>query len=102
MPPEGGARASALSGTLNLANTLLGGGISFIALPFATKRAGSVAGVLLLIVASAACNTFTCMLLVLSARLTGVSTYGELASQTLGHKWKHVLTAFIFLNNFCV
>jgi amino acid permease len=91
--PEG---ASTVSGTLNLTNTLLGGGIAFVALPLATKQVG-VIGIMLLLLASGVANTFTCMLLVKSSAITGRKTYFELAGVLGG--WRHGITLFIFLNN---
>lgn len=90
---EGG---TAMSGTLNLSNTVFGGGIAFVALPLATKQVG-VAGIVVLLLASCLANSFTCMLLVKSASLTGRKTYFGLASK-LGI-WKHGVTLFVFLNN---
>ena len=100
-PPEGGEEeeeegATAISGILNLSNTLIGGGIAYIALPLATKQVG-VAGILAMLLACFFANSFTCFLLVKSAVLTGQATYFELAG-TLGN-WKHGVTTFIFLNN---
>jgi amino acid permease len=97
--PRKAAGANALSGALNLSNTLLGGGIAFVALPLATKQVG-VFGIVAMLVASGVANTFTCMLLVKSAALTGRATYFDL-SRALGD-WAHVCTIFILLNNFGV
>ena len=85
--------ASFLSGVLNLTNTLLGGGIAFVALPLATKEIG-VPGIIGLLVLSGFVNSFTCNLLVKSANLTGHNTYFLLAG-TLGY-WKHGEFGFFF------
>jgi amino acid permease len=88
------------SGVLNLTNTLLGGGIAFIALPLATKQVGVplMAG---LVILSMVANIFTMTLLVKCAEMTGKGTYFELGDAALG-KWRHLVTVFIFLNNFGV
>ena len=78
--------ASFLSGVLNLTNTLLGGGIAFVALPLATKEIG-VPAIICLLVCSGFVNAFTCNLLVKASNLTGHDTYFKLAG-TLGY-WKH-------------
>jgi amino acid permease len=89
--------ASLGSGVLNLSNTLLGGGIAFIALPEATKQVG-VTLLCVLIMSSMVVNAFTCTLLIKSAEISGKATYFELAGAALG-KWSHLVTMFIFLNN---
>jgi amino acid permease len=92
--------ASLASGVLNLTNTLLGGGIAFIALPLAAKQLG-VPLLVALVLLSMVANTFTCILLVKSAEISSKRTYFDLAATALG-AWKHAVTLFIFLNNFGV
>ena len=102
---SGGNSASPLSGVLNLTNTLLGGGVAFVALPLAVKEI-SVLPFLVLLCLSAFCNSFTCNLLHKTADLlasdstsssSSPPTYFSLASN-LG-SWSHLVTTFIFLNN---
>ena len=90
--------SSLLSGTFNLTNSLLGGGISYIALPLAFSQV-TFFPFLVLLFLSAVANIFSCHLLVKSEVLTKGSTYFELADRSLGSFYKHLVTAFIFLNN---
>lgn len=100
-PPEERPNGASLgSGVLNLTNTLLGGGIAFIALPVATKQVGVLLLVALILLSGLA-NAFTCTLLVKSAEISNMRSYFDLSAAALG-PWRHLVTLFIFFNNFGV
>jgi amino acid permease len=92
----------------NLANTILGGGISLISLPIAVTSIGlPLFPVIELVVF--ALNVYTCGLLVFTARALAASggghgppTYQNLARVCLGRRGGLVAPLFILLNNFGV
>ena len=102
--PRGGLRGA----VFNLANTILGGGISLISLPIAVTSIGlPLFPVIELVVF--ALNVYTCGLLVFTARALAASggehgppTYQNLARVCLGRRGGLVAPLFILLNNFGV
>eukprot|EP00667_Euglena_gracilis_P008902 EG_transcript_9026 len=99
---EGYATHPFRAGFFTLTNTILGGGISLISLPLATRSAGLVLGPVLLVFA--ACVTGFTLVLLTDCRVhTGLHTFHELGQRALGrHAGALTIKASIVANNFTV
>lgn len=100
-----GHRHASVSGSVfNLSNTMLGGGISLIALPTALREAG-VAGFSLIVLLSACFTQMSVQQLADAATATAADAgdsgdYGTVAAAALGHSGQTLVELFVLLNNF--
>ncbi|KNC53700.1 glutamine-scyllo-inositol transaminase [Thecamonas trahens ATCC 50062] len=89
--------ASVLTSTVNLTNTIVGGGM--LALPFAVKSAGLVLAVALL-VAVMITTAFSVGLLVEAGKSTRAPLFTDLTAATLGRKWVPVVQISVILQSY--
>lgn len=91
--------SSASSCVFNLCNTVLGGGVSLLALPLAAKQAGLVLFVFIVAV-MALLTGYTCDQLQVSSSMTGVRSFTGLSRKVLGPCWAHYQSILVMVNNF--
>jgi amino acid permease len=101
---EGHRHASITGSIFNLSNSMLGGGISLVALPFALREAGFV-GFTLVVLLSACFTQMSVQQLADAATATAADTmaagdYGTVAAAAAGSRGQHTVELFILLNNF--
>jgi amino acid permease len=97
-----GARVGTVPGAIfNMSNSILGGGISLLALPSAVAAAGPALFVVLL-VGSGVATILSAQLLAEAAEHAGVTSYDALGATALGKVGSTAVMVFIFLNNFGV
>jgi hypothetical protein len=93
--------ASVPGAIFNMSNSILGGGISLLALPSAVASAGP-ALFLVLLVGSGVATVVSAQLLAEAAEHARVTTYDGLGARALGNAGSTAVMVFIFLNNFGV
>ena len=89
------------SSVFNLSNSVLGGGISLIPLPYCAKLAG-LAVMPLLAAAAGTLASITAMMLVRVAVATGAKTYHAAARASIGPRGATAVQLTVLLNNFGV
>jgi hypothetical protein len=95
-------RVSTVPGAIfNMSNSILGGGLSLLALPSAVAAAGP-ALFLVLLVGSGVATIMSAQLLAEAAEHAGVTEYDALGATALGKVGSTAVMVFIFLNNFGV
>eukprot|EP00039_Didymoeca_costata_P020963 m.342951 g.342951 ORF g.342951 m.342951 type:complete len:440 (+) comp22135_c0_seq1:316-1635(+) len=82
----------------NLMNSIVGGGISIIALPLGVQDVGIITFVIFVLL-SALATALSCKLLADAAVLSGQSSYSDLGRAAYGGIGFTIVTIFIFLNN---
>jgi amino acid permease len=90
------AQASVLSVASNLWNTIMGGGISLIALPAAAQSSGLALFPFLVILLSGL-TAYVCDLLVVGCEKTGAHDYTSLIGRALGPSWMVFVDICMFL-----